>query len=44
MNTSSPFEVVEDKTVEVADDAETITLSIAELDIVGGGTGIAVFE
>ena len=44
MNTNPLFEVVEDKTVEVADEAETITLSVGELDIVGGGTGIAVFE
>ncbi len=42
MNTSPLFEVVEDKTVE-ADEAETITLSVGELDIVGGGTGIVVF-
>lgn len=44
MNTSPLFDVVEDKVVEVADEGETITLSVGELDIVGGGTGIVVFE
>jgi hypothetical protein len=43
MNTSPLFEVVQDKTVEVDDEVETIALSVGELDIVGGGTGIAVF-
>ena len=36
MNTNPLFEVVQDKPVEGANEGETITLSVGELDIVGG--------
>jgi hypothetical protein len=43
MNAKAEFSVVEEQIAEVAQEPAPIELNLSDLDIVGGGTGIALF-
>jgi hypothetical protein len=43
MNAKAEFSVIEEQVVEVTQEPHQIELSLSDLDLVGGGTGIVLF-
>jgi hypothetical protein len=43
MTTQTEFDLVEEQTVEIAQESDAIQLSLSDLDMVGGGTVGFVF-